>query len=104
MQTTTYIAAATLAVLLSSSVDSAWSQKAGQNVTIQYGKVTGAREVDLQSGAVPKGALVGGALGLASASGKSSSKKARNAIVGAAGDRRRRGRRPGKPEGHAVRR
>lgn len=62
----------------------ATAQKAGQNVTIQYGKVTGAREVDLQSGAVPGGALVGGALGLASASGKSSGKKARNAIVGAA--------------------
>jgi hypothetical protein len=84
MQTTTYIAAATLAVLLSSSADSAWSQRAGQNVTIQYGKITGAREVDLNSGAVPAGVLVGGALGLASASGKSSGKKARNAIVGAA--------------------
>jgi hypothetical protein len=84
MQTTTYIAAATLVVLLSSSADSAWSQRAGQNVTIQYGKVTGVSEVDLSSGAVPAGVLVGGALGIASASGKSSAKKARNAIVGAA--------------------
>ena len=33
---------------------------------------------------MPSGALVGGALGLASGSGKSSSKKARNALVGAA--------------------
>src|SRR5688572_18780987 len=62
----------------------AQAQKAGQSVTIQYGKVTGIREVDLKSGAVPKGALVGGALGLASAGGKSSGKKARNTIVGAA--------------------
>jgi hypothetical protein len=82
MQTTTYIAAATLAVLLSSSM--AWSQRAGQNVTIQYGKVTGVSDVDLSSGAAPAGVLVGGALGIASASGKSSGKKARNAIVGAA--------------------
>ena len=40
--------------------------------------------MDLKSGAVPSGAVVGGALGLASAGGKSSSKKARNALVGAA--------------------
>ena len=81
METRTYIAAAIVAGLLSSA---AWSQKAGQNVTIQYGKVTGVRDVDLHSGAVPGGVLVGGALGLASASGKSSGKKARNAIIGAA--------------------
>ena len=61
-----------------------WAQKAGQSVTIQYGTVAAMREVDLKSGAVPKGAVVGGALGLASAGGKSSSTKARNAIVGAA--------------------
>ncbi len=61
----------------------AWPQKAGQSVTIQYGTVASSREVDLQSGAVPKGAVVGGALGLASAGGKSSKKKARNAIIGA---------------------
>ena len=70
MQTSNYIAAM-LAALLSLSADLASAQKAGRSVTIQYGKVTGAREVDLQSGAVPKGAMVGGALGLASASGKS---------------------------------
>jgi hypothetical protein len=82
MQSTTYIAA--IVLLLGLHADSAWSQRAGQSVTVQYGKVTGAREVDLNSGAVPAGVLVGGALGLASASGKSSGKKARNAIVGAA--------------------
>jgi hypothetical protein len=83
MKTSNYIVAM-LVTLLSLSVGPAWAQRAGQNVTIQYGKVTGAREVDLNSGAVPAGVLVGGALGLASASGKSSTKKARNAIVGAA--------------------
>lgn len=59
------------------------AQRAGQSVTIQYGKVTDAREVDLRSGAVPAGAIVGGALGLASGSGKSSGKKARNTAIGA---------------------
>lgn len=73
-----------LVVLLVSNANSAWSQKAGQSVTVQYGKVAGVRDVDLNSGAVPAGVLIGGGLGLASASGKSSSKKARNAIVGAA--------------------
>lgn len=58
-------------------------QKKGQSATIQYGKAIGKQQVDLNS-AVPKGAVVGGALGLASASGKSNKKKARNAIIGAA--------------------
>ncbi len=60
------------------------AQRAGQSVSIQYGEVAAAQAVDLQSGAVPGGVLVGGGLGLASASGKSSSKKVRNALVGAA--------------------
>ena len=72
------------AALLCLSSPSSWAQKAGQSVTIQYGKVTGVRDVDLNSGAVPAGTLVGGTLGLMSGAGKSSSKKARNAIVGAA--------------------
>lgn len=62
----------------------ALAQRAGQSVSIQYGVVNSARQVDLRSGAVPAGVLVGGTLGLVSASGKSSSKKARNAIIGAA--------------------
>jgi len=51
---------------------------------VQYGTVIQKEQVDLNSGAVPRGAVVGGALGLASASGKSSKKKARNALIGAA--------------------
>jgi hypothetical protein len=61
----------------------ALAQRAGQSVTVQYGVVQGSKQVDLNSGAVPGGVLVGGSLGLASASGKSSSRKARNAIIGA---------------------
>jgi len=72
------------ALLMCATCATVWAQRAGQNVTVQYGVVTGARQVDLKSGAVPGGVLVGGALGLASGSGKSSSKKARNALIGAA--------------------
>ena len=65
-------------------IGTANAQRAGQSVTIQHGVVTGGRQVDLNSGAVPRGAVVGGALGLASAKGKKSSKKTRNTIIGAA--------------------
>ena len=82
MKGTVSIVAAT-GVLIGVVSIPAWAQKAGQSVTIQYGTVAAVRQVDLKSGAVPKGAVVGGALGLASAGGKSSGKKARNAIVGA---------------------
>jgi hypothetical protein len=82
MKGTVSIVAAT-GVLIGVVSIPAWAQKAGQSVTIQYGTVAAVREVDLKSGAVPKGAVVGGALGLASAGGKSSGKKARNAILGA---------------------
>ena len=83
MNQTRYLATVLAAGLLSLTVHPAWPQKAGQSVTIQYGKVAGVRDVDLHSSAVPAGVLVGGALGLVSASGKSSGKKARNAIIGA---------------------
>ena len=84
MKMTKHKVAVVVAVAFVLSPGLAAAQKAGQSVSIQYGKVTGVRDVDLKSGAVPSGALVGGALGLASAGGKSSSKKARNAIVGTA--------------------
>jgi outer membrane lipoprotein SlyB len=84
MQVTKYAAAVLAAVAMFMIAGPAWAQRPGQSVSIQYGKVTGVREVDLKTGAVPAGALVGGALGLATAGGKSSGKKARNAIVGAA--------------------
>jgi len=74
--------AALAALLLAPTLASA--QRAGQSITVQYGVVRGGKAVDLKSGAVPAGVLVGGSLGLASASGKSSGKKARNTIVGIA--------------------
>jgi len=62
------------------------AQRVGQSITVQYGVVKGGKPVNLDQGpsAVPAGALVGGTLGLMSASGKSSSKKARNSIIGVA--------------------
>ena len=61
----------------------AFAQKAGASSRITTGKVVKADKVTLDSEA-GKGALVGGSLGLISASGKKSSKKARNTIIGAA--------------------
>ncbi len=58
------------------------AQRAGQSISVDYGIVKAGAEVDLKSGAVPAGAVVGGTLGLLSAKGKSSSKKTRNAIIG----------------------
>jgi len=69
-------------VLGSGFTQPTWAQRAGQSVSVQYGTVTGGREVDLKSGAVPGGAVVGGTLGLLSARGKSSGKKVRNALIG----------------------
>ena len=59
-----------------------YAQKAGQSVKISTGIVENVERVTLQSEA-GTGALVGGALGLLSGSGKSTSKKARNTIIGA---------------------
>jgi len=77
----------TLAVfLITASFMAPWAvaQRPGQNVTVQYGTIVGRERVQLNTGAVPRGAVVGGALGLASAGGKSKKKKARNALIGAA--------------------
>lgn len=61
----------------------ALAQKAGQSAKVTTGIVEQRQQVQLQSEA-GKGAVVGGTLGLLSAGGKSSSKKARNTIIGAA--------------------
>ena len=58
------------------------AQRSGQSIAISHGVVTGAKAVQVSSNA-PGGALLGGTLGYASGSGKSSSKKRRNAAVGA---------------------
>lgn len=83
MKTMRYMAAALLGTTAFCISAASWAQKSGQSVTVQYGTVTGGQEVDLKSAAVPTSAVVGGALGLMSAGGKSTGKKARNAIIGA---------------------
>jgi len=59
------------------------AQKSGQSAKVTTGIVESVQRVELQSEA-GKGAVIGGTLGLLSAGGKSSSKKARNTIIGAA--------------------
>jgi len=78
------IFAAVVTAAIAFVIPAGHAQRAGQSITVQHGVVTGGRQVNLKSGAAPGGALVGGALGLASAGGRSSSKKARNALIGAA--------------------
>ena len=60
------------------------AQRAGQSLSIQTGRVVGAEAVNLQS-AAGRGAAVGGILGYVATSGRqSSSRRARNTILGAA--------------------
>lgn len=73
-----------LVVVLVFFAGSSFAQRAGQSVTVQYGFVSAAQYVDLQSSAVPTGAVVGGTIGLLASSGKSSGKKARNTFIGTA--------------------
>ena len=56
------------------------AQKSGMSATVTLGVVQQVERVTLQSTGGGKGAVVGGALGYASGSGKSKSKKRRNAI------------------------
>lgn len=71
-----------LAMSLALSTTPSFAMKAGQSSKISTGIVENIQRVEVASKA-PKGALVGGALGLLSAGGKSDKRKARNAIIGA---------------------
>lgn len=74
------VAAACLMVLVTDTL----AQSAGQMASIRYGTVVGMQTVDLNNADALKGALVGGAFGAAlTKSGKSSSRKRRNAAIGA---------------------
>lgn len=59
------------------------AQKKGQAISIQHGKVVKIEEVKTDTDA-GKGALVGGTIGLLTASGKSGKRKRRDAAIGAA--------------------
>lgn len=71
-----------VAALLTFSVAAQSAGKPGSAVRITTGTVQKAERTRLDSNA-GKGALIGGTIGLISASGQSGGKKARNAIIGA---------------------
>lgn len=74
-----FLAAATALI-----AQDALAQRSGQSMTVQTGVVVAARSVDLQSEA-GRGALVGGVAGYAlTSSSRSSSRRARNTVLGAA--------------------
>lgn len=76
--------AAALCLAASIIATTAMAQRAGQSMTVQTGVVVGAQAVNLQSEA-GRGAAVGGMVGLAATSSRqSSSRRTRNAILGAA--------------------
>ncbi len=60
------------------------ARRAGASATIRVGEVVGVRQVKLKDGSVAKGALVGGAIGLAGARGKGSKSTRKRAGVGLA--------------------
>ena len=72
-----------LTLLMTLGACPVWAQKSGQSITLVHGKVVSAENTQVQS-AAGGGALVGGTIGYLASSGKSSSKKARNAALGAA--------------------
>ncbi len=78
------LAAVVVAACVMVSVTGALAQRAGQMATFRYGTVVSMVTVDLNDGNAMKGALVGGAFGAAlTKSSKSSSKRRRNAALGA---------------------
>ena len=78
------IAIAAMLVAMSAPLSTPQAQKAGQSATIRVGEVTAREQVELKDGSTGKGALVGGAIGLAAGSGKSGKTRRRRAAGGAA--------------------
>ena len=77
----TVLSALILTIVL---LGTAFAQRAGQASSVLTGTVTGAQSVDLNDSNAIKGALVGGAFGAAlTSSNKGSSRKKRNAAIGA---------------------
>ena len=59
--------------------------EANAQTTVSYGRITAVRQVDIQNqGANSAGTIIGGALGVASGSGQSSSNRALRGLGGAA--------------------
>jgi hypothetical protein len=72
----------TVALVLCLIASPVLAQRKGSAVSVHHGVVVSADQVELQS-AAGRGALLGGAIGYATASGQSKSKRWRNAIIGA---------------------
>ena len=74
-----------IALITIVSYQPAFAAQNGQSVSTQYGVVSNSTEVDLDSNAVPKGALIGGTVGLLTTRrGPSRANRTRNVVVGAA--------------------
>ena len=69
-----------LTLVLASFSFNIFAQKSGQSVSITHGVVVSVKNVKLSSNA-GKAGLVGGSMAVLASSGKSSSKKARNALI-----------------------
>ena len=70
-------------LVIGTQAPSAWAQHSGDSMSVQTGIVIAAQAVNLQS-AAGRGAVVGGVVGLAAtSSNRSSSRRARNAAIGA---------------------
>ncbi len=61
------------------------ARRAGASATIRVGEVVGAQQVKIKDDSVKKGALVGGAIGLASGSGKNRKSTRKRVGIGLAG-------------------
>lgn len=60
------------------------AQKKGQSAKIQHGVVVGVEQVDLNDSKATQGALIGGTIGIASTSSRSSGKKKRRRVASGA--------------------
>ncbi len=60
------------------------ASRAGASATIRVGEVVGVRRIEIKDNSVAKGALIGGALGLALGSGKNRKSSRKRAAIGTA--------------------
>jgi outer membrane lipoprotein SlyB len=71
-------------IATATAIEPAAAQRAGQSVNVRVGSVTESQPVDLKDGNALKGAVLGGAVGSAvTKSSKGSSRRDRNAAIGA---------------------
>jgi hypothetical protein len=81
---TSTIAMASMLAALAIPVSAPRAQSKGASATVRVGEVTAREQVELDNQSTQKGALIGGAIGLAAGSGKSGKTRRRRAAGGAA--------------------